>query len=154
MSMCGVKKTTWLTAPGRSIGSAWLCAGDSLSPWLCSTATLCLPSIAWSWFCTSVGTDPPPWGMSFVQENATLQICLALLSHYSEPRHYSDHSLQPKMNLCPLVQAGEMRWRSRFRSLGGLLASGGFTSNKCRAKQFSLCAVQQMLPLASTIWSC
>lgn len=84
MSMCGVKKTTWLTAPGRSIGSAWLCAGDSLSPWLCSTATLCLPSIAWSWFCTSVGTDPPEgWALfkKMLHSKSVWHYSPILLSH-------------------------------------------------------------------------
>lgn len=57
-----------------------------------------------------LGRHRPPRGMTFVQENATLQICfVALLSHSSEPYNYSDQSLQLKMNLCPSVQARETR---------------------------------------------
>ena len=51
-----VMRTTWLTAPGRSIGSAWLCVEVSLSPLLCRALNLCPPNTSWNWFYTSVST--------------------------------------------------------------------------------------------------
>lgn len=150
MWMFRVMKTTWLTAQGRSIGSGWLSAGGSLSPSLCNTATHCLPNITWSCSCTSVGTDH----LKHVLCSATHQVYLPLFSHSSASNKIFILFVPTKMNLYPLLQAGEMRWKSRFRSHVEPLASGGFTSIQRRTKQFSLCAVQQTLSLANTIWSC